>query len=278
MTMSAANRDLAPVFHLAAGLALFVGLGGAQSFGLVDLDAAGGISLPLFMALVLVVGQPRGRRGWLAAAATVLLAGAVMGIGIPALRWLAGGETALELLVRLAAFAICFAGVVAVDAVSEPAPDGSPTNPKAWKPVTRWGVLLGLATGAAVFAAAFTLWSRWLGTDADIGTLGTVVAVLQALLAGFVAAWTVIWCRPSDRRSAVSSTLAGIAMAVLTEASILGGMAVVQSLVPDRDVFDAMMDAFVISPVLVLPAGYVVTWSLGRKPAAPIASNASSPP
>ena len=117
-------------------MALFLGLSAAQFFSLFDLGMAGDVAFPLFIAFVFVVGQPWGRRGWLVAIAAVLLAISVVGIGAPAMRWMAGGATGVELLAKLAALAIGFIAIMAVRTQSEPVPTHPPTRPKAWKPAS----------------------------------------------------------------------------------------------------------------------------------------------
>ncbi|MCK5273279.1 MAG: hypothetical protein KAR37_01420 [Alphaproteobacteria bacterium] len=182
---------------------------------------------------------------------------------------MAGGETSLD---PLGAFAAMIIGAVAIGIVrqqSGPGPEYSPTNPKAWKPITRWGILSGLALGAAVFAVALYFWSRWADAHPEIAVVGGFIVFLQAFLAGGMAALTAIWCRSSDRRSALLSALAALAVVGLLTASLLGGMALAPIFAPDRRILLVMKDVLLFSAALTIPAIYAVTWSLGRRSAAP---------
>jgi hypothetical protein len=271
------RRDLAPFLHLGAGLILFVGLNAARLFGLFDVGAMGNLILSLFTALIFIAGQPRGRRGWLIAVSAALLAVAAVGGIVPVLRWMADGETSFDPLGAFAAMVICSVAIGILREHSGPGPAHSPTNPKAWKPITRWGVLSGLVLGATVFAVALYFWSRWADAHPEIAVVGGFIVFLQAFLAGALAALTAIWCRPSDRRSALLSVLAGLAVAGLLTASLLGGMALAPIFEPDRRILLVMKDVLLFSAALTIPAIYAATWTLGRRPSAPHQAEGNTP-
>lgn len=260
------QQDRAPVLHLGAGVGLFLGLGVARLFGLYDFDAGGNMALLLFPTLVFVGGQPRGRRAWVTAILGALLVILAVGGGILALRWMAGGRSGMELLTVLAGLAVAGLAMPAVRAQSGPGPEYSPTNPKAWKPITRWGVLAGLVLGLAVFVVGLRLSIQWTHGYPELEALGFLNAVPNALMMGIVAAMTAIWCRPPDRRAVMFSILAGLGTAALAGASLMGGASLVMALAPERGIFEAMKAAVLLSAALLVPVAYAVTWKLGRRP------------
>ena len=182
---------------------------------------------------------------------------------------MADGKTSFDPLGALAAMIIATIAIGIVREQSGPGPEHSLTNAKAWKPVTRWGVLSGLALGAAVFAVALYFWNQWADAHLEIAVVGGFIVFLQAFLAGALAALTAIWCRPSDRRSALLSALAGLAVVGLLTASLLGGMALAPTFEPDRRILLVMKEVLLFSAALIIPAIYAVTWLLGRRPTAP---------
>ncbi|MBE9552489.1 MAG: hypothetical protein IMF05_03395 [Proteobacteria bacterium] len=261
------QKDRAPFFHVGVGVGLFAGLGAVRSFGLYDFDAGGNTALLLFPALVFVGGQPRGRRAWVTAVLGALLVILAVGGGILALRWMEGGRSGLELLAVLAGLAVAGLAMPAVRAQSGPGPAHSPTNPKAWKPITRWGVLAGMALGLAVFVVGLRLSIQWTHGYPELESFGFFNAVPGALMMGIVAAMTTIWCRPADRRAVLLSVLAGLATAALAGGGLMGGASMVMALAPERGIFEAMKAALILSAALLIPVAYAVTWTLGRRPA-----------
>lgn len=260
------KRDLAPALHLAVGSLLILAFGAARMFGWFDFGGGTLTALMLFPALVSLAGQPRGQRAWLMAGFAAFLLVAVVGFGIPRLDALTSHNTGSELVTFLATVLGAGVAIGIVRERSGPVPEHSAANPRAWKPATQRGVLLGLIVGAAVFAASSVYWRGWAKSSPEIEAVAGLVVYLQAFAVGVLAAITTIYCRPWDFRSTVLSLFAGLGSAVLLATCTLGTMTLIRAFMPGREILQAMHDSLVISAALTIPMISLVAWILGQRP------------
>lgn len=151
-------------------------------------------------------------------------------------------------------------------------------HPDEWKPITPLAGVCALATAIAVFAAAMFIGGRLLGAYADYGERTSFLSGLMAVAAAGMAFYTALNCRPADWQTGLLACAAAVLVVSVAICTTISAATLIVVLGSTGNVNAALPYAVLISGIPGIPTMLGAVILLGRRPAAPTASNAGSPP